>query len=148
MVCNADLIDWSRLDRRDLRDAAYTVQALKFEMIRHFYWHKEVDERALNAAKRKGYLALQESAENRIRHYLGKPSSDLFRDGTQTPRSGNVIYYAQHATATCCRKCAEEWHAIPRNRPLTDDEVTYMVQLISLYIGDRVPSLPDRPTQA
>ncbi len=36
-------------------------------------------------------------------------------DGRQTPREGNTIFYAQHATASCCRTCIEYWHGIPKN---------------------------------
>ena len=71
------------------------------------------------------------------------PAKREFDDGIQTPFSGNIIYYAQHGTATCCRKCAEEWHGIDRNRPLTGDEVKYMVDLIMLYIKKRAPEFAE-----
>ena len=142
VACNVDLVDWDRLDRHDISDATYTTNALKYEMIRHFYWHEAVDETALNHALRKGLIRLREAAEKRLWKSIGPPSRELYRDGTQTPLSGNVIYYAQHATATCCRKCAEEWHGIDRNRPLTTAEVSYMTELIMLYVKDRLPELP------
>ena len=72
---------------------------------------------------------------------VGFTSSDIWRDGVQTPRDGNAIYYAQHATASCCRKCAEEWHGIDRNRPLENDEIQYMAELIMYYLKDRMPDL-------
>src|SRR3989454_6847476 len=36
------------------------------------------------------------------------------RDGyqTQRERSAEIVHYAQHATAACCRKCIEYWHGI------------------------------------
>ena len=142
VACNVELIDWERLDRHDLSDASYTMQALKFEMIRHTFWHKSFDETALNHARRKGLVGLNEAAEKRLWSSVGPASSELYRDGTQTPLRDNVIYYAQHATATCCRKCAEEWHGIDRNRPLTADEVNYMTELLMLYVKDRLPDLP------
>ena len=40
-------------------------------------------------------------------------------DGKQTPRNGHPVFVAQHATATCCRKCLEKWHYIERGTPLT-----------------------------
>ena len=45
-ACNADFIDWNRLDKRDLKDVNYTVQAIQYEMFRHVYWHKTIDESA------------------------------------------------------------------------------------------------------
>ena len=56
---------------------------------------------------------------------------------------GNALYYAQHATATCCRRCVEEWHAIPRGRPLEVDEVSYLADLVRLYVRERLPYLTE-----
>jgi Domain of unknown function (DUF4186) len=56
------------------------------------------------------------------------------RDGRQTPLEGNAIYYAQHATATCCRTCLEYWHHIPKGRPLTPEELDYFATLIDLFL--------------
>ena len=113
--CGANLIEWQRLDRHDLSDVANTVASLQREFIRHQYWHQPIGEKALNYAKRKGLLGLQEAAELRFfaqmppgERYaspidLAPRRAELFRDGTQTPKVGNAIHYAQHATATCCR---------------------------------------------
>lgn len=141
VACNVSLIDWERLDRHAISDSGYTVNALKNEYIRHSYWHKTVDERAINHARRKGLVLLSEAVIKRLEKYLRPPSAAIFRDGTQTPLSGNIIYYAQHATATCCRKCAEEWHGIDRKRALTTEELGYMADLIMLYIKERLPGL-------
>ena len=143
VACNADLIDWSRIDKKDLKDVKYTIQAIQYEMFRHAYWHKSIDERAMAHARKKGLQQLKEAAEKRIIKYVGAASNENPWDGRQTPLHGNLIYYAQHATATCCRKCAEEWHGIDRNRPLTREEVKYMVDLIMLYIIKKVPDLPE-----
>ena len=121
--CGVDLVDWQRLDRHDLSDVGNTVASLEWELIRHQYWHQPIDQKALNHAMRKGRLDLRGAVEHRLRKYVGPAKSELRRDGTQTPRVGNTIYYAQHATATCCRKCIEAWHGIDRDRPLTADEL-------------------------
>lgn len=142
VACGAQLIDWGRLDQHDLRDVGNTFESLRLEMIRHHYWHKPIDDRALNHAQGKGLVGLREAAEHRLRKYVGLPSSQLFRDGMQTPTSGNVIYYAQHATATCCRKCMETWHAIDRETPLGDQEIGYITELVMRYIQARLPELP------
>ena len=36
------------------------------------------------------------------------------KDGHQTPWRGHPVFVAQHATATCCRKCLANWHHVPR----------------------------------
>ena len=139
--CGVDLIDWARLDRHDLRDVGYTVEALERELIRHVYWHSTIDLIAIRHARRKGLSGLLEATNIRLRKYVGPPRSQLFRDGMQTPLSGNIIYYAQHATATCCRKCIEAWHGIDRERPLTEEELGYMNELVTYYINRRMPDL-------
>jgi hypothetical protein len=80
---------------------------------------------------------------SRLEKYLAPAAPP--RDGRQTPLQGNAIYYAQHATACCCRKCLEYWHAIPQGRPLTDKELEYCVALIELYLKERLPELKDEP---
>ncbi len=65
------------------------------------------------------------------------------RDGRQTPWAGNALYYAQHATASCCRRCIEEWHGIPRGRALEDKEIQYLVDLVGFYIAERLPLLKE-----
>ena len=140
-ACQADLVDWGRLDRRDISDVEHTIGCLQKELIRHRYWHLKIDEKAMNHAKRKGTGGLREAAEHRLRKYVGPPRAKLFRDGSQTPLSGNVIFYAQHATATCCRKCVEAWHGIERDRSLTNEEIGYMASLVMLYVEQRLPDL-------
>ena len=142
-ACGVDLIDWNRIDKKNLKDVDYTIQAIQYEMIRHVYWHKAIDEHAMALARTKGLQKLRTDAANRIKKYVSPPSREIFRDGTQTPFKGKLIYYAQHATATCCRKCAEEWHGIDRNRPLTQKEIEYMVDLVMLYVKKRVPELSE-----
>ena len=141
--CGADLIDWSRVHRRDQVDAAYTFAALRYELIRHHHWHTVIDEKAIRHARRKGRLRLVEAARHRLLKCLA-PASPA-RDGFQTPFTGNTIYYAQHAVATCCRTCLEYWHGIPKGRELTLDELEYSVQLVSMYLEQRLPKLSDLP---
>lgn len=138
-ACGADLIDWSRVHQRDLGDVAYTFEALKKELVRHYYWHVVIDQQAQNHALRKGSLALPAYVEKRLRTSVGP--AQPYRDGMQTPKSGNIVYYAQHATASCCRACLEEWHKIPRGRALTEEEIGYLSALVLLYIHERLPEL-------
>lgn len=55
-------------------------------------------------------------------------------DGRQTPFRGHPVFKAQHATATCCRKCLEKWYHIPRDRKLTAKEVKSVIAEISDWI--------------
>jgi hypothetical protein len=137
--CGATLVDWSRVYKRDLSDVAYTFTALKYELMRHHFWHVEIDQKAINHARRKGMVGMRIAAEKRLRDSVA--SEHPFHDGWQTPKSGNAIYYAQHATASCCRTCIEEWHGIPSGRELTEAEIAYLTELVMFYIADRLPSL-------
>ena len=69
-ACGADLVDWKRLHRRDSADAAHTFAALQHELIRHHFFHRPIDERAIRHAQRKGRLLLKEAARDRLRKYL------------------------------------------------------------------------------
>ena len=104
--CGADLVDWERIHERDKRDLKHTFNSLKYECIRHHFFEKPVDIKALNHAIRKGRIKLNEAIENRLEKSL--VPSEIKWDGRQTPFNGNIIYYAQHATATCCRTCLRE----------------------------------------
>src|SRR6266478_5308269 len=141
--CGIDLIDWPRVHRRDLHDVTFTFEALRRELIRHHFWCVPIDQRAVNYGRRKGRQRLREAAERRLRQSVA-PAAPV-RDGFQTPRegSGNCIYYAQHATACCCRRCIEEWHGIPRGRALEDSEVSYLVELAMAYLETRLPLTED-----
>lgn len=141
--CGADLVDWSRVHRRDKADAAYTFAALEYELIRHHHWHKNIDDKALRHARRKGRKQLIEAARHRLSKCLA-PANPA-RDGFQTPLAGNMIFYAQHAVACCCRTCLRYWHGIPKGRPLTADEFEYCVQLVTMYFNQRLPELKDAP---
>ena len=141
--CDADLVDWDRVHRRDPKDIDYTIAAMRREYFREHMWTVQIDQLAVNYARRKGILGLKEAAEKRIRKYVLPCASDIFRDGTQTPRQHNPIYYAQHGTATCCRKCAEYWHGIPKIQELSDQDVDYFVELLMAYIEQRLPGLTD-----
>lgn len=142
-ACGADLVDWDRVHQRDKADAAHTFVALQHELIRHYFFHKPVDETAVRHAQRKGRTLLKQAARDRLRKYLAP--ADPPRDGRQTPLAGNAIYYAQHATATCCRTCLEYWHDIPKGRPLTPREFDYCATLLDLFLDKKLPHLAEDP---
>ena len=141
--CGVDLIDWPRVHRRSIRDVGNTFASLRREMIRHYYWHLEIDERARRHARRKGRGLLREAVAQMLRKKVA-PATPPY-DGRQTPRDGNVIFYAQHAVAACCRTCIEVWHGIPRGREVAPDELRYLGALCQRFIDERLPDLTEGP---
>lgn len=138
--CNASLVDWKRVHSKDPDDIDHTVEMLNKETIRHHFWHSEFDQKAINHARRKGRSGLEMAARARIRTSIGVRGSF---DGRQTPRTGNVLYYAQHATASCCRKCVETWHGVPIEQPLSADQIEYLAKLCLKYVFERMPNLTE-----
>jgi hypothetical protein len=51
---------------------------------------------------------------------------------------GHPVFIAQHATATCCRKCIQKWHGIEKGRALNDAEVDLVVALILGWIERQI----------
>ena len=140
-TCGADLIDWNRLKKNDLADIDYAFSALKQEFIRHHFWHEPLDEKAVNYARRKGRIKLNEAARRRIEKSVG-PANPSF-DGRQTGKSENPIFYAQHATASCCRKCIQEWHGFPMGEELTENQIFYLTALVQRFLDERLPALSE-----
>ncbi len=55
-------------------------------------------------------------------------------DGRQTPFRGHPVFVAQHATATCCRRCLHAWHRIETGRQLEEEEIVYVHDVIMAWI--------------
>lgn len=55
-------------------------------------------------------------------------------DGKQTPMRNHPVFVAQHATATCCRKCLQKWHGIGYGTPLNSDQRDYVVRVIERWL--------------
>lgn len=145
-ACGIALVDWSRVHKRDINDVRHTVRAFKSERIRHEFWCTlELSERAKNYAKRLGRNRLPEAALNIVRSKVGKPADNF--DGRRTPweDKAHILQYAQHATATCCRKCMEVWHNIPVTQHLSDEDIAYFAALLLIYVDARMPELSKEP---
>jgi hypothetical protein len=141
--CGAELVDWDRVHERSVEDVDHTFDQLRLEFIRHHFWHAPIDESAVNHARRKGRTLLHAAARQRLLSSVGRAGNAF--DGRQTPFTGNSIYYAQHATASCCRTCIEYWHGIPQDRDLTDQEIDYLCELVVRFLDERMPELPEEP---
>ncbi len=139
--CDFDDIDWNRLDKRNIGDSDYTFKALNYEMIRNYYWGNNIENNVVAKANLMGLEAIRIRAEACLEKVIRPPQRELFRDGYLTPWGGNIIHYAQHGTATCCRRCVEEWHGIHRNTRLSRADLDYFTELILVYTRTRLPSI-------
>ena len=80
----------------------------------------------------KGLERILEHGREFIRTRLAPAS--IPNDGKQTPMKNHPVFVAQHATATCCRKCLKKWHHIPRGRALSDREIDYIMSVIKRWL--------------
>ena len=87
-------------------------------------------ERAYLAAK--GLSTVLEHAREFVARRLA-PAMPA-HDGRQTPLRGHPVFIAQHATATCCRRCLAKWHSIPVGRPLSAEEQAHAVCAIARWL--------------
>lgn len=55
-------------------------------------------------------------------------------DGKQTPMRDHPVFIAQHATATCCRNCLQQWHQIPKGHILSAAEITHILTVIEQWL--------------
>lgn len=58
-------------------------------------------------------------------------------DGKQTPMRGHPVFVAQHATATCCRACLQQWHQIPKGHQLTNAEITHILLVLETWLDQQ-----------
>ena len=56
-------------------------------------------------------------------------------DGKQTPIRNHPVFIAQHATGTCCRSCLAKWHGIPKGRPLIQEQIDYIVEVLRRWLA-------------
>lgn len=80
----------------------------------------------------KGEDTIREHARDFVEKRL-KPAF-IPNDGKQTPMKGHPVFLAQHATGCCCRGCLEKWHHIPEGRELSDEEISYVVDVLMRWI--------------
>lgn len=143
-TCGAQLVDWERVQRREASDWLYLFSLLRLEGIRQEYWHGEIDAAAQDSCPATNEV-LAQLARRRLKQSVSKvygtdANARPFRDGYQTPKRGNILYYAQHALACCCRRCMRYWHGVPYGRALGEDELDYFVTLIGHYTDMRLPA--------
>lgn len=88
--------------------------------------------------KEKSYIEEKglETIESHAYGFIRKRLAPMYipNDGKQTPMKGHPVFIAEHATATCCRKCLYKWHKIEENRELKEEEIDYIVKIIMEWI--------------
>ncbi|HVU57735.1 MAG TPA: DUF4186 family protein [Puia sp.] len=140
--CGIDVVDWSRVKKNDVNDAGYTFDMMKLELLRNICWNMPLAKSIQDFARKKGKIELKNRAVKLLNRRVGKARN--FNEGHQTPKDGkDIINYAQHATATCCRKCMEYWHNIPMGTELTQEQLAYCTDLVMLYVEHRMQNLTD-----
>lgn len=139
--CGTSLVDFGRVQKRCNGDLEYLIASLQTEFWRHHWWfHRMPDAKTINHAQRKGRAQLKRDAAHILRKYVCSPH---FRDGAQTKTKDNIIHLAQHATATCCRKCLAYWHGIGLERDVIDEEIEYLVSVIMRFVDFKLPDLTE-----
>lgn len=137
--CGENPVDWKKVKSRDLSDVEGTFRELSHEWIRHTFFDADFDEKSKKQAQDLGMEGLKARVRPLLQKKIGPEK--IFRDGTQTKKEGSAIFYAQHATATCCRKCLEYWYGIGSNRELTGEELDFCEGLIAAYLDLRCDEL-------
>lgn len=144
--CKQPLVSMERVARRDLSDVDHTFSALQLEYVRHYFWHVPFGDKALAQARRAGRIKLDEGITTRLHQRIA--SAEPYHDGWQTPTAASkadALDYAMHAVAACCRKCAQYWHGVASERPLSEAEIVYLGELMRRYLRSRLPDLDDGP---
>jgi hypothetical protein len=83
--------------------------------------------------KQKGMATILEHARDFVMRRLVE--ANPANDGKQTPMRNHPVFIAQHATGTCCRKCLEKWHYILKGKPLTEEQVDYIVEVLKCWFS-------------
>jgi hypothetical protein len=142
--CGAAPVDWQVVRARDPSRIDEVIRSFKKEHIRAHFWDCQLSDKSKKRPLAMGRSQMKQRVRSRLQKTIG--SARAFRDGTQTPllEDGDPIHYAQHATATCCRKCVFCWHGIPEGRDLGERELRYLESLVWRYLDKKLPELNDK----
>jgi hypothetical protein len=143
--CGAHILDLPDVEGRrygDPHEIVATCLDQQNELIRAHYWHVPIDLKAFKKAQRLGRRELHSRAADRVRAALTR--TDAYA-GRGTPYHGDVIAYAQHATAACCCRCAVYWHGLPSDSSPAPRHIDHVISLVRAYLDIRLPDLPEDP---
>lgn len=145
ITCGVERVDWPVIHKRLARNIEATIAALRTEHVRKFFWNLTLGETTRKSSFKKGAVKLKVQVGKQLASAVGRGRHP--REGRQTPMledDPNPINYAQHATATCCRRCMSYWHGIPEGRELDTGELEYAERLVSRYLEEKLPGLPEK----
>jgi len=94
-------------------------------------FHLSIADKDLIAKKGRGVI--RKHGEVMLKKRLFPPAPP--NDGKQTPFKGHPVFAAQHATATCCRKCLLKWYHFPLDHQLNKAEQEYILGVIDAWIN-------------
>jgi hypothetical protein len=138
--CGDRSVDWARVKARNLDDVPALQSELKREWIRHYFWTQPLDETS------KGLLLGMTRGDLRafVREELAKgiapprPWGDGRRVPVEGPKlEGHPLFYAQHATASCCKKCAYYWWGLPRDQQYSDPQLDFLTSMCMGFFETR-----------
>jgi hypothetical protein len=126
-------------ERGTMRDPESLFENLKKSPFRSRFVLKD---RELRYLREKGIGTIMDHARLFIEERLAP--ADIPNDGKQTPMRNHPVFIAQHATASCCRKCLMKWHGIPaRAHALTEDEKEYVFAILRRWLEGYLVYYPD-----
>lgn len=90
-----------------------------------------LDRRDIDLIGSKGIDAIKEDTRKIMEEKLRKKPDN---DGNQTPKAGNPVYKAMHATNIASREQLFMAHRIPEDKELTDMQIDSLVNLVMRWI--------------
>ena len=120
----------------------YLVSMLPSENIRYEFWNRPFNDASLTRAQNLGRSAIYAGIAEELRRTVGHVAQAgwAFKMVPTDPQKmTDVVQYAQHAMAVCCRRCIHEWHGIPNVEALTSEQIAYLSSLIKRYLEQRLP---------
>lgn len=111
-----------------MRDIDELFKALERSKFRNRF---RLSDKEAEYFQQKGMVTILEHARDFVQKRLAE--ANPVNDGKQTPKRNHPVFIAQHATGTCCRKCLEKWHNIDRGRPLTQEQIDYIIEVLKFW---------------
>lgn len=136
-----DLPRPGRLNYGDLEAILTACSQQQSELIRAHYWHVQIDQWAFNQARRLGLVEVRRRVAAAVTEAM--TSADSWA-GRAASYHRKIVAYAQHATATCCRRCAAYWHGLPADPSVlpTGEQLTHVVAAALAWVEIRLADLP------
>jgi len=92
--------------------------------------------------REKGLERILEHARDFVQVRLA--DANPIKDGRQTPMRGHPVFIAQHSTGICCRKCLEKWHGIAAGKPLTEQQIDYILSVLGHRLENQTHQIDRR----